>query len=86
MRIHRTQLFNEPISYKALELKLSPTLLSVGGLMVPPAVSTVQASTFDDSDPLPEPEPAPPPYPGDNPPIEYPLLPPSGPAGPGSNS
>lgn len=36
-----------------------------------------------DDDPPPEPEPAPPPYPGDNPPIIYPLAPPSGPAGPG---
>jgi hypothetical protein len=39
---------------------------------------------LDDDDPLPQPEPAPPPYPGDDPPIDYPLLPPSGPAGPGS--
>lgn len=36
------------------------------------------------SDPLPNPEPPPGPDPGDNPPVVYPILPPSGPSGPGS--
>jgi hypothetical protein len=34
-------------------------------------------------DPLPDPEPDPGPYPGDDAPIQYPVLPPSGPIGPG---
>jgi hypothetical protein len=38
----------------------------------------------NDNDPLPDPEPDPGPDPGDNPPIVYPILPPSGPSGPGS--
>ena len=46
--------------------------------------STVVAPALvDDQDPPPEPEPPLPPYPGDNPPIDDPLGPPSGPAGPG---
>jgi hypothetical protein len=69
---------------ETLEGKLSPTSLSVGGLLAASSVATVQSTKSDDEDPLPEPEPAPPPYPGDDPPIDYPLLPPSGPAGPGS--
>lgn len=51
---------------------------------IPPAsVSPVVVVALDDDDPPPEPAPAPPPYPGDIPPIIYPLAPPSGPAGPG---
>jgi hypothetical protein len=48
-----------------------------------PFSSVTPAPCTMKDDPLPEPEPVPPPYPGDDPPIEYPLLPPSGPAGPG---
>lgn len=47
------------------------------------ALSTASPALVDDGDPPPELEPAPPSYPGDNPPIIYPLAPPSGPAGPG---
>jgi hypothetical protein len=36
------------------------------------------------ADPLPNPEPPPGPDPGDNPPFVYPIIPPSGPSGPGS--
>jgi len=82
MPIRRNQVFDTPISFEALGLKLSPTFLSVGGLLAAPAVSTFQASNLND-DPLPDPEP-PIPYPGDGPPIDYPLLPPLGPVGPGS--
>jgi hypothetical protein len=70
------------IFFDTLDLKVSPTFLSVGGLVAAAAVSTFQTSN-DDGDPAPEPVPAPPPYPGDDPPIVYPLGPPSGPAGPG---
>jgi hypothetical protein len=68
-------------SIERLEEKLSPTTQSVGGIIDTSAVST--AIPADDDDP-PEPEPPLPPYPGDNPPIDYPPGPPSGPAGPGS--
>ena len=67
-------------SLETLEQKLSPSSV---GVVAAPVVSTIQATAFVDDDPLPDPEPAPFPYPGDGPPIEYPLLPPSGPAGPG---
>jgi hypothetical protein len=82
--MRRYNLLESLNSPELLELKLSPTLVSVGGVLAVSTVSTVRAMHLDGDDPLPEPEPAPPPYPGDNPPIEYPLLPPSGPAGPGS--
>lgn len=60
------------------------TILTTGGdgdntnAMVPTAAEKGK------SDPLPNPEPPPGPDPGDNPPVEYPILPPSGPSGPGS--
>ena len=71
------------ISLEGLEFKCSPSFLAVGSVMAASLTSTVHATNLEEEDPLPEPEPAPPPYPGDDPPIEYPLLPPSGPAGPG---
>jgi hypothetical protein len=72
-------------SLEMLELKLSPASFSVGTLAVA-AVSPLHPETQADgkSDPLPNPEPPPGPDPGDNPPIVYPILPPSGPSGPGS--
>jgi hypothetical protein len=85
-------------SLETLEFKLSPTSLVVG-IVAPAVVSppTTQAQADDDddgdddggngdgdNDPLPDPEPEPGPDPGDNPPINYPFLPPSGPSGPGS--
>jgi len=72
--------FDSHNSLEALEPKLSPS--SVGAVLAAPPVSTIQATDFADDDPLPDPEP-PIPYPGDGPPIEYPLLPPLGPVGPG---
>lgn len=85
--MRRYSLFDSLISVETLEWKVSPTALSVGGLVAAPAVSTHdlgQAQDDDGDDPLPDPEPPPPPYPGDDPPIEYPVLPQSGPIGPGS--
>jgi hypothetical protein len=77
-------------SLEALELKLSPTSLYVGvvaAAVVSPPTPQAQSDDDDndgDGDPLPDPEPEPGPDPGDNPPIDYPFLPPSGPSGPGS--
>ena len=71
-------------SLETLELKLSPTSPSAGGIVATSVISSFSATQANDDDPPPEPAPAPPPYPGDDPPIDYPLLPPSGPAGPGS--
>jgi hypothetical protein len=81
----RTSLpFTTVNSLEMLEMKLSPTSLSAGGIIAKSMISAVSASPADDDDPPPEPAPVPPPNPGDNPPIVYPLAPPSGPAGPGS--
>lgn len=45
--------------------------------------ATIVPAVHHAGDPPPEPEPPLPPHPGENPPIDYPLAPPSGPAGPG---
>jgi hypothetical protein len=83
-------LFSSFGALETLELKLSPASFSVGAVAAA-AVSPVnpRAQAGDhflnaSNDPLPNPEPAPGPDPGDNPPIVYPILPPSGPSGPGS--
>ncbi len=65
--------------WESLDLRVSASMVAVTGLTVG-AVTKVAVTCADD--PLPEPEP-PPSYPGDEPPIDYPVLPPSGPAGPG---
>jgi hypothetical protein len=82
-------LFSGISSLEMLELKLSPASLSVGALAaaVSPLNPEAQAAVNDSvakGDPLPNPEPPPGPDPGDNPPVVYPILPPSGPSGPGS--
>jgi hypothetical protein len=78
----------------SLELRLSPSSLAVVAAKELPAPYVLTLPTDDDddddgdgdsgNDPLPDPEPDPGPDPGDNPPIVYPILPPSGPSGPGS--
>ena len=68
-------------SLEALEQKVSPSSV---GVVAAPVVSTIQAPVSDDDDPLPDAEPAPIPDPGSGPPVGDPLLPPSGPPGPGS--
>jgi hypothetical protein len=72
-------------SIEFLELKLSPTALSVGGLVAAPIVAAHQGTlaAVDDPEPLPDPEPPPPPNPGPEPPLGWPPIPPSGPVGPG---
>jgi hypothetical protein len=69
--MRRSRLFDSEFSLERLEMKLSPTALSLVGAAVSPV-------SLDD--PLPDPEPPPPP---NDPPIPYPPLPPSGPIGPG---
>jgi hypothetical protein len=70
-------------SLEILEAKRIPTSPSICVSVGVAAISTLSSSCLDDNDPPPEPEPAPPPYPGDDPPIDYPILPPIGPPGPG---
>jgi hypothetical protein len=84
MRLRTRQLFHGPITLNGLESKVSATFLSLGALATASAVSTLHASNFQGDDLPPSPGPELPPDPGDDDPIEYPLLPPSGPAGPGS--
>ena len=87
----------KPGVVESLELKLFLTSMSMGAIIAAPPVSVVTAQVRVDygngdyaygdvrvSDPLPNPEPPPGPDPGDDPPIVYPILPPSGPSGPGS--
>ena len=71
-------------SLEVLEPKLIPMSYALGASVGIGVFSTFSPSRLDDDDPPPEPEPAPPPYPGDDPPIDYPILPPVGPVGPGS--
>jgi hypothetical protein len=71
MRQHA--LFDSFNAFDSLELRLSLTTLAVPVVSIPAA-----------DDPLPDPEPPPPPDPGNCPPVEYPVLPSSGPPGPGS--
>jgi hypothetical protein len=68
---------------EALEPRFSQAQVSLGVTFESAILSSIVSTGVDD-DPLPDPEPVPPPYPGENPPIEYPTLPPAGPAGPGN--
>ncbi len=81
--MHKTGLSDGLGSVETLEPKCSPTVATAGGVLAAALIPAVHAATIDDDDPLPEPEPAPPPFPGGDPPIDYPIFPPSGPAGPG---
>jgi hypothetical protein len=80
--MRRFRLFDSHNSPEALEPKLSPSS-SVGAVLAAPVVSTIQATDFDDDDPLPDPGPTNIPSTGYTPLIEYPPVPPSGPGGPG---
>lgn len=71
-------------SLERLEVKLSPTTQSVGGIIATSVISPSAPAQSANDDCPPLPEPPLPPYPGCDPPIDYPLAPPSGPAGPGS--
>jgi hypothetical protein len=76
----RHGLFDSLTPMEALDLRLSPTSLSVGALVPPSAVFFMSSA----DDPVPDPEPAPCPLPGESPPTGNPELPPSGPVGPGT--
>jgi hypothetical protein len=82
--MRRDLLLNRLNSLETLETRLIPTSLALSGVVAMSVISTCSSAQPDDDDPPPEPEPAPPPYPGDDPPIDYPILPPLGPDGPGS--
>jgi hypothetical protein len=76
--VRKQAMFDGLISLETLDLRLSPTSLSLGASLVRPAFTNHMLS---EDDPLPDPEPSPGPYPGDDPPITHPELPPSGPIG-----
>jgi hypothetical protein len=67
--------FDGPFSLETLDLRLSPTSLSLAASLAPPVIS--QEARCEE-DPLPDPEPTPGTYPGTPPP------PTSGPVGPGT--
>jgi hypothetical protein len=94
--MHKYSLLDGLSALDYLELRLSPSAVA-GSVVAHAAVSaapSLPAQTAEDDDdgngdgdgddPLPNPEPEPGPDPGDDPPIVYPVLPPSGPSGPGS--
>jgi hypothetical protein len=74
--MHRRTVFDGLSSVEMLDLRLSPTSLSLGASLAPPVFSH-PVSECDD--PLPDPEPSP----GTNP--VGPPVPTSGPIGPGSS-
>ena len=76
MRKHTV--FDSLNSLETLDLRLSPTSLSLGASLVPPAIGHL-VSTADD--PLPDPEPSP----GPNTLTPSMELPPTGPVGPGTS-
>ncbi len=78
--MRRPSLFDSLMSIETLDLRLSPTSLSLGAIVPPSAVSLMSPA----DDPVPDPEPAPGPFPGESPPTDNPELPPSGPVGPGT--
>jgi hypothetical protein len=80
--MRRQLVFHNLGALETLDLRLSPTSLSLGGPLATPVFGYHMSA---EDDPLPNPEPSPGPYPGDDPPITHPELPPSGPAGPGTS-
>jgi hypothetical protein len=82
--MHRDRTPDRLNSWETLEAKLIPTSYSMCGSVGIGVIGSYIRACLDDNDPPPEPEPPPPPYPGDDPPIDYPILPPVGPGGPGS--
>jgi hypothetical protein len=80
--MRRSTVFDSAISLEALDLRLSPSSLFVGGSHALPVCS---ARDLACDDPLPDPEPSPGTAPGSSAPITPPPLPPSGPIGPGTS-
>jgi hypothetical protein len=79
--MRRQKVFHSLSCLETLDLRLSPSSLSVGASLAHPIVSH-QVSM--DDDPLPNPDPSPP-DPEPEPTDPFPGLPPSGPAGPGTS-
>ena len=73
MRSHA--LFDSLVSLETLDLRLSPSSLSLGAAAAASAVYHIVSSPADHTA-----------CPDDDPPITYPELPPTGPVGPGSSS
>jgi hypothetical protein len=80
--MRRYELFDGLSAPETLELKLSPTAVSVAAVMASPTGAALQISQTAHYA-LPRPEPLPRLCAAEDP-IEYPILPPSGPGGPGS--
>lgn len=79
--MRRRVVFEGLVSLEMLDLRLSPSSLFSGVAPAAPAVYHVKGNH---DDPLPSPMPAPCDA-GGEPPITQPVLPPTGPAGPGSS-
>jgi hypothetical protein len=82
--MRKYRLFSAFSSLEGLEPRVSLTSFSVGAVAAAVSTFNPNGHRVATSDPIPNPEPAPGPDPGDNPPVVYPVLPPSGPSGPGS--
>jgi hypothetical protein len=84
MKMRNRRRFCLVFSQDGLDRRVSLTsLLPSVAMVVPPVSPPIR---MDDEDPLPDPEPSPGPYPCDDPPIDHPELPPSGPVGPGRSN
>jgi hypothetical protein len=80
--MRRSMVFDGSIALEALDLRLSPTSLFLGGCHALPVHG---APGLACDDPLPDPESSPGTDPGSDGPITPPPLPPSGPIGPGTS-
>jgi hypothetical protein len=78
-------LLDSLVSLEPLDLRLSPSALSLSPAILASCVYHSNVYHPLDDDPIPDPEPSPGPYPGNDPPITHPELPPTGPVGPGSS-
>jgi hypothetical protein len=79
--MRRQMRFHSLSCLETLDLRLSPSSMSVGASLAHPIISNHVAM---DDDPLPNPDPSPP-DPEPEPTDPFPGLPPSGPAGPGTS-
>jgi hypothetical protein len=70
--MRRHSRFDSLMSLEALDLRLSPSPLSLGGVVAASSINHIIILPENDS--------------GDDPPITQPELPPTGPVGPGSSS
>jgi hypothetical protein len=81
--MRRQMVFHSLSCLETLDLRLSPSSMSLGASLAHPIVSHLASM---DDDPLPNPDPSPDPLPPEPEPTDpFPGLPPSGPAGPGTS-